>query len=130
MQQQYSKNKKISFPKKSSLILQDLLDKYKIIEDTKTYIEKIKEEELSNSRKAVILIRSVALGITPEQKLTQELKKQFGLSMANAQKLSKEIKEKILTTIIFKTSSKNGSSEMDETKSIKSTPDGYREPVA
>ena len=128
------KNKKIIFPKESSDILYELLVKHKAIESHVMRLKRIEKNEESNARKTVILIRQIALGKIAPQKMESELKIRLGLTSNVAQKLSKELKEKILDTVIIKSThidtgnnlhKRNGSIPIPK----KRKSDTYREPV-
>jgi len=89
-------NKKIIFPGNTSEIISELLDRYKINEDDDQFLKKMKEEEETNGRKIVNLLRKIVYKEVSRKDLPFKLAEKIDLSAEESISLAKDIEKNIL----------------------------------
>ena len=124
-------NKRIIFPADNASITLGLLEKYGLLETREELAKKIARDEETNGSKIASFLIKVAKGEMVFEELAPVLEETFFVSPEIAQKLSQELKEKILDLVkVEGRTTKNTPVPKPPKLSKQKTKDIYREPIS
>lgn len=109
-----AKRKKLNFPKNSSEIVEQIMKEFNIEETEEEIMEKIKKGETTQTRKLVNIVRKAKKEKLENDKIAEELMKEFNFSKKKATNLAKEVSNKLL---------------YPQREEEKEQQDSYREPI-